>query len=83
MAHKRQSRPDSGLGIRVKVPKTVEGVPSSLGSGPASVSVGSADYSLDKPPGFHLSERVCKVVLQKSIPAQIHQLILFISNNSG
>ena len=33
MAHIRQSRPDSGLVIQVKVLKTVEGVASSLGSG--------------------------------------------------
>ena len=29
----------------------------------------------------YLTERVYKVVLQKSIPAQICQLILYISNN--
>ena len=33
IAHIRQSRPDSGLGFRVKVLKTFEVVPSSLGSG--------------------------------------------------
>jgi len=31
----------------------------------------------------YLSESVYKVVLQKSIPAQIRQLILYISNNKG
>ena len=34
MAHKRQSRPDSGHGFQAKVLKTFEGVPASLGSGP-------------------------------------------------
>ena len=33
MAHIRQARPDSGLGFRVQVLTTFEGVPSSLGSG--------------------------------------------------
>ena len=33
MAHTRQSRPDSGLGFQVKVLKTFQVVPSSLGSG--------------------------------------------------
>ena len=32
MAHVRQSRPDSGLGFQVKVPKTFQVVPSSLGA---------------------------------------------------
>jgi len=45
VAHIRQSRPDSGLGVRVEVLKTVEVVPSSLGSGPASASVALADFS--------------------------------------
>ena len=31
MAHTRQSRPDSGLGLQVNVLHTVEVVPSSLG----------------------------------------------------
>ena len=34
MAHKRQPRPDYGLGCQVEVLQTVEGVPSWLGSGP-------------------------------------------------
>ena len=33
MEHIRQSRPDSGLGFQVKVRKTFQVVPSSLGSG--------------------------------------------------
>ena len=33
VAHIRQSGPDSGLGFRAKVIKTVEGVPTLLGSG--------------------------------------------------
>jgi len=32
---------------------------------------------------FYLTESVYKVVLQKSIPAQIRQLILHICNNKG
>ena len=32
---------------------------------------------------FYLTENVHKVVLQKSMPAQIHQLILNISRNEG
>ena len=32
---------------------------------------------------FYLTERVNKVVLQMSIPAQIRQLIFYISNNKG
>ena len=32
MAHIRQSRPDSGLGLQIKVRKTFKGVPSSLGT---------------------------------------------------
>ena len=35
MAHTRLSRPDSGLGFQVKVLKTFQMVPSSLGSGHA------------------------------------------------
>ena len=31
----------------------------------------------------YLTESIYKVVLQKSIPAQIRQLILYISNNQG
>ena len=31
----------------------------------------------------YLTESVCKVVLQKSIAAQIHQLVLHVSNNKG
>ena len=30
-----------------------------------------------------LTKSVCKVVLQKSIPAQIRQLIIYYSNNTG
>ena len=33
--------------------------------------------------GLYLTESVCKVVLQKSILAQIHQLILYTSNSKG
>ena len=33
LAHIRQSKPDSGVGVQVKVLKTCQGVPSSLGSG--------------------------------------------------
>ena len=36
MAHIRQSRPDYGLGLQVKVVKTVKVVPFSLGSGATS-----------------------------------------------
>ena len=32
---------------------------------------------------FHRSESVYTVVLQKSTPAQLRQLILYISNNQG
>jgi len=35
MAHERQSRPDCGLGFEATVLKTFQGVPSSLGIGPA------------------------------------------------
>ena len=35
MAQIRQSGPDYGLGLQIKVLKTFEGVPSSLGSGPS------------------------------------------------
>jgi hypothetical protein len=34
-------------------------------------------------PHYHLTDRVYKVVLQKSIPAQIRQLIKRISNDKG
>ena len=34
-------------------------------------------------PEAHLTESVHKVALQKSIPAQIRQPILYISNNQG
>ena len=34
MAHTRQSRPDSGLGVQVKDRQTFEAVPTSLGSSP-------------------------------------------------
>jgi hypothetical protein len=34
MARIRQSRPDSGLGLKVKLLKMLKGVPSSLESGP-------------------------------------------------
>ena len=30
---------------------------------------------------FYLTESVCTVVLQKAIPAQIRQLILYVNNN--
>jgi len=39
MAHIRQSRPDCGLGFQVKAPKTLQVVPSSLGSGRQGVSL--------------------------------------------
>ena len=32
---------------------------------------------------FYLTESVFKIVLQKSIPAQIRQLVLHIGNNQG
>ena len=32
---------------------------------------------------LYLTEKKCKVALQKSIPAQTHQLILHISNDKG
>ena len=35
------------------------------------------------PPDSHLTESVTKVVVQKSTPAQIRQLILHICNNEG
>ena len=37
MAHKRQSRPDSDLGFKVKVLEAFEGVPCSLDGGAATV----------------------------------------------
>jgi hypothetical protein len=33
--------------------------------------------------GAYLTESVCEVVLQKSIPAQIRQPILYVSKNTG
>ena len=36
VAHIRQPRPDSGLGVQVKVLQTLQVVPSSLGSGPGN-----------------------------------------------
>ena len=38
MAHVRQSRPDFGLGFRVKILQTFRAVPSSLGSGLSDTS---------------------------------------------
>jgi len=47
MAHISQSRPDSGLGLQVKVLKTLQGVSSSLCSGRGAGPGGSsADRSL-------------------------------------
>ena len=40
MAHIRQSRPDSGLGVQLKVLETFDGVPCSV-AGPALSSTGS------------------------------------------
>ena len=37
MAHKRPSRPDSGLGFQVKVLETFQIAPSSLESGPEAI----------------------------------------------
>jgi len=39
MAHIRLSRPDAGLGVKVKALERFEGVPSSLKSGPSGLSV--------------------------------------------
>jgi len=56
-------RQDSqGLGSEVKALKTFEVVPSLLGS---------------DPPQYYLTQRVFKVVLQKSTPPQIRHLILY------
>ena len=49
MAHVRQSRPDYGLGFQVKVLKTRQVVPSSLGSGGYHDSVaanGAPDHEI-------------------------------------
>ena len=46
MAHRRQSRPDPGLGFQVQVLETFQVVPSSLGSG-----LCTAPRTLQPPPG--------------------------------
>ena len=43
MAHVRQSRPDSGLGLQLNVLKTIQVVPSALGSGRGGGGLGKAD----------------------------------------
>ena len=40
MAHRRKSRPDSGLGCQVNVLECVQGVPSSLGRGGSGARAG-------------------------------------------
>jgi len=40
MAHIRQSRPDSGLGLQIRVFKIFEGVPSSRGRGAERILIG-------------------------------------------
>ena len=40
VAHIKQSRPDSGLGVQVKVVKTFQVVPTSLGSGADGIQHG-------------------------------------------
>ena len=67
MAHIRQPRPDFGLGFQAKVVELFEAVSSSIGRGIL------AEWLPLVPRGV---ERVYEVVLQKSIPAQIRQLIL-------
>ena len=44
---------------------------------------GADTPALPGPPRLYLTESVYKVVFQKSIPAQIRQLIVYVSNNKG
>jgi len=48
VAHIRQSRPDSGLGFQVKVLDTLQGVPSSLGSGPERMGPAFRPRNVDR-----------------------------------
>ena len=79
MAHIRQSRPDSGLGVQVKVRKSFSIVSSLLGSGQRKQSAGVEER--DKMPlmQHHLTQSVFGVVVQESSPTQIRQRILYMS----
>ena len=78
-AHIRQSRPDSVLGCKVEV------LSCSLFAWTRGPRYGSRAGSWPTPSArrSYLTESVYKVVLQKSIPAKIRQLMLYISDYKG
>ena len=49
----------------------------------AGAGAGARVRALAEAAGLHLTESVYKIVSQKSIPPQIRQLFLYISNNKG
>ena len=68
MEYKRQSRPGSGLGFQIKVHRTFEGVPSSLGRGYGAGSEGAGVETLKGqiklralPPALFSSEAGCDI----------------------
>ena len=74
----RQSRPDSGLGyshFQANIFQAFQVVPFSLGCGQPSSLSRLNKASLCPEPQSYLTESVYQVVLQKSIPAQIRQLV--------
>ena len=91
--------PDATVATAPDIPETPEfpeATPSELPPSPDptgyAVKVSAALHTIDMacdcggPVGgvrFHLTESVCKVAFQKSIPTQIRQLILCTSNNKG
>ena len=68
MAHARQSRPDSGLGLQVKVLQTVEVVPSSLGG--ACLTAGKRTWHIQDSHGLipALACRLMSFILLKFFP---------------
>ena len=60
MAHIRQSRPDSGIGFHVKVLKTFQVVPFSLGSGEDSPRMWTPDARNAAPNGGRVFGRAAR-----------------------
>ena len=63
-----------------RIPFKVVSVKHSVSSAENS-GYGQQDSS--QPAGLYLTESVYEVVLQKSVPAEIRPLILYVSNNEG
>ena len=77
MEHISQSRPESGLGLSHPQHESLQNHLSR--PQPAR----SGDFEEGNMFRTYLTQRAYKVVLQKSIPAQIRQLILHVSDDQG